>query len=78
MKADWVPHDTRDEVIDTVNHYSSMSAIPAKRFIAWIGISRSKFYNRRERYGKLNEHNALVPRDPWLEAWENDQHNNKL
>lgn len=70
MKADWVPHDTRDEVIDTVRHYSSMTSIPAKCFVAWIGISRSKFYNWRERYGKLNEHNALVPRDHWLEAWE--------
>jgi hypothetical protein len=47
-----------------------MTSIPAKRFIAWIGILRSKFYNWRARYGKLNEHNALVPRAHWLEAWE--------
>ena len=70
MKADWVPHDTRDEVIDTVNHYAAMTSISAKRFIAWIGISRSKFFNWRERYGKVNEHNALVPRDHWIEPWE--------
>ena len=30
----------------------------------------SKFYDWRERYGKVNEHNRLVPRDHWLEAWE--------
>lgn len=70
MKADWVPHDTRDEVIDTVNHYASMTSIPAKHFIAWIGINASKFYNWRKRYGKVNEHNALVPRDHWIQPWE--------
>jgi putative transposase len=31
-----------------------------------IGISSSKFYNWQSRYGKVNEHNALVPRDFWL------------
>lgn len=30
----------------------------------------SKFYDWRTRYGKVNEHNRLVPRDHWLEAWE--------
>jgi putative transposase len=40
--------------------------IPAHRFIAWIGIARGKFFAWRKRYGKVNEHNALVPRDHWL------------
>ena len=30
----------------------------------------SKFYDWTQRYGKVNEHNTLVPRDHWLEAWE--------
>jgi transposase InsO family protein len=30
----------------------------------------SKFYDWTKRYGKVNEHHALVPRDHWLEAWE--------
>src|SRR5262249_56552567 len=30
----------------------------------------SKFYDWRERYGKVNEHNGWVPRDFWLEDWE--------
>lgn len=29
-------------------------------------MGTSKFYSWRERYGKANEHNALVPRDDWL------------
>lgn len=29
-------------------------------------MGTSKFYEWRERYGKVNEHNAQVPRDDWL------------
>ena len=35
-------------------------------------LSRSKYYQWRDRYGKANEHNMLVPRDHWLEQWEKD------
>jgi len=41
-----------------------------KRFIAWIGIATSKFHHWRGRYGKVNEHNATIPRDHWLHDWE--------
>lgn len=34
--------------------------------VTWIGISRSKFYDWRQRYGRVNEHNGQVPRDFWL------------
>jgi putative transposase len=33
-------------------------------------LSTSKFYDWKQRYGKVNEHNDLVPRDWWLEEWE--------
>ena len=32
----------------------------------WIGISRSKYHDWIQRFGKVNEHNAWVPRDHWL------------
>ena len=32
----------------------------------WIGIGRSKYEDWRSRFGKVNEHNAWVPRDHWL------------
>lgn len=41
-----------------------------KRFIAWLGIGKSKFYNWHARYGKVNEHNGKIPRDFWLEDRE--------
>jgi putative transposase len=33
-------------------------------------MTKSKFHDWRNRYGLANEHNALVPRDWWLEDWE--------
>ena len=39
-------------------------------FISWLGIASSKYYDWHNRYGKVNEHNALIPRDFWLAEWE--------
>ena len=44
--------------------------MPASRFVGWLGISCSKFYDWKNRYGKVNEHNAWIPRDHWLDDWE--------
>ena len=46
--------------------------MPAGRFVAWLSIGGSKFYDWKKRYGKANEHNAQVPRDWWLEDWEKE------
>ena len=56
--------------MDYVNRWSERTEIPAKRFVAWLGITEGKFYDWRKRYGKVNEHNAWIPRDWWLEDWE--------
>jgi putative transposase len=34
--------------------------------VPWIGITRSKYQDWVTRFGKVNEHNAWVPRDHWL------------
>jgi putative transposase len=65
-----VPHDTRDQVIDFVRRWSERTEISAGHFIRWLKIAPSKFYSWRERYGRVNEHNAWIPRDFWLEPWE--------
>jgi putative transposase len=65
-----VPHDVRDEIVDYVRQWSERTELAAGRLVKWIGIGTSKFYDWKQRYGKVNEHNALVPRDHWLEAWE--------
>ncbi len=60
----------RDEVVDYVRYWADKTDIKATKMVRWIGIARSKFYDWRSRYGKLNEHNAWIPRDFWLTDWE--------
>jgi len=57
-------------VVDFTNTWSKKAEISGKRFIEWLGIGKSKFYNWIERYGRVNEHNANIPRDFWLAEWE--------
>jgi transposase InsO family protein len=52
--------------------YSRRTQISTMKLLLWAGITRSKFYDWARRYGKVNEHNALVPRDFWLESWEKE------
>jgi len=59
-------------VVDFVRAWSEKTEIAADRFIRWIGVARGKFFDWKKRYGKANEHNALVPRDHWLDAAERD------
>jgi putative transposase len=55
-----------------VRTWSDKTEIAAERFVAWIGIARGKFFDWRKRFGKANEHNALVPRDHWLTSSEKE------
>jgi hypothetical protein len=67
-----VPHDVRDQVVDFVRRWSEKTEISVGRFPAWLGVTASKFYDWRQRYGRINEHNGWIPRDFWLEAWEKE------
>jgi transposase InsO family protein len=35
-----------------------------------LGLASSKYHDWKGRYGKANEHNGKIPRDWWLEDWE--------
>ena len=56
--------------MDFVRHWSEKTEIGLERLLGWIPLSSRKFRDWRCRYGKVNEHNFLVPRDHWLEDWE--------
>lgn len=72
MTGGWVPHDIRDAIVDFSRSWSDKADIPLNRFVSWLAIGKSKFYTWIERYGKVNEHNAAIPRDFWLEEWERE------
>ena len=55
-----------------MNYWTERTELAARRLLAWLGLGTSKFHDWKHRYGKVNEHNALVPRDWWLEDWEKE------
>ena len=52
--------------MDFIQKWSDRTEIPACRFHAWAGLGASKFHDWKKRFGKVNEHNAWIPRDHWL------------
>lgn len=64
--------DVRDQVVDFVNHWQDKAEVPQQRLLHLVGVGRSKFAQWRTRYGKVNEHNAWIPRDAWLTDAEVD------
>jgi transposase InsO family protein len=83
LNDSWAEPDVRDEVVDYVRYWSDKTGIKATKMIRWIKITRSKYYDWLSRYGKVNEHNAWIPRDFWLTDYErqaiiNYYHDNPL
>lgn len=70
LKGVWVPHDTRDEIVDYIGYWTERAELPAKQLLGWLELGTSKFHTWKDRYGKANEHNGRIPRDFWLEDWE--------
>lgn len=73
MKGLWVPHDTRDDIVDYIKYWVNRTEIPACKLRDWLGLSPGKYGTWQNRYGKANEHNGLIPRDFWLEVWEKEK-----
>ena len=53
-----------------MRRWNRRTEIPPRQFVGWLGITSGKFHDWRRRCGKVNEHNAWIPRDWWLEDWE--------
>lgn len=53
-----------------MKHWSQRTELPRTRLVGWLGMGTSKFYQWQERYGQATEHNGQVPRDFWLQEWE--------
>jgi len=53
-----------------VRALADKTELPCERVLRWAELSRARFAEWIKRYGKANEHNALVPRDHWVTAEE--------
>jgi transposase InsO family protein len=56
--------------VDFIRDLAALTELPVTRLIGWAGLPKGKFYDWKQRYGKVNEHNAHIPRDHWLTAQE--------
>jgi putative transposase len=52
--------------VDEVRKWSTKTGVAKLWFMQKLGIHRAKFYDWELRYGKVNQHNGLVPRDHQL------------
>jgi putative transposase len=72
LRAVWVPHDIRDAIVDFVRTWAEKTGIAVLNFVRWLKLAPSRFYDWKNRYGRVNLHNGWIPRDSWLEAWERE------
>jgi len=52
--------------VDTVENLASRTALTKNNLIEMIGITESKYYGWKRRYGEENKHNARLPKSHWL------------
>ena len=65
-----MPHDLRDTVVDFLRHHAALTGLSVALLLRWLALCPRKFRRWQDRYGKVNEHNAMIPRDHWIEAHE--------
>lgn len=53
-----------------IRYWTPRTELAVNRLLGWIGLGRGKFAAWQARYGRVNEPNAWIPRDFWLEDWE--------
>lgn len=63
----------RDAVVDFVKEKSVYTGQPVQFFLDHLALTRKKYNDWQQRYGKKNVHNGNIPRDHWLEQWEKDE-----
>jgi putative transposase len=65
-----VPPDLRDEVVDFVQGFCRRTELATWWVLLKLTIHPQQFYRWAQRYGSVNQHNGKIPRDHWLENWE--------
>lgn len=49
--------------MDFIQQWAPRCELPVTQLLAWLGLGRSKWASWKARYGRVNEHNAWIPRD---------------
>lgn len=62
----------RDQIVDSIKKWSKKTLIPTSKLLKWLKLSPKKYYSWIKRYGKINNHNRLIPRDFWITSKEKE------
>jgi hypothetical protein len=54
-------------VIDFIKRRSARAGISPLCLVGWMAFARWKYYQWKDRHGKVNEHKAFIPRGHWPE-----------
>lgn len=57
-------------MVDFIQYWSDKTEVPKVDLLTKMSLNKSRYYDWCKRYGKVNEHNGLVPRDHWLDDCE--------
>ena len=61
-------------MIDFIHKWSGeRTGLRSLQIVGWAGRARSKFCDWKARCGNANNHNAWIPRDHGIEAWEREE-----
>jgi len=58
--------------VEEIKRLSEMTEIKKRQLISCLGISRQRYYDWENRYGKPNEHNKNIPKGHWLTPEEEE------
>ena len=56
--------------MEAITAYNQKTEISVRRLLSFLGLSASKFYQWKVRYGFINRHNGKIPRGFWILPWE--------
>lgn len=65
-----MPPDVRDAVVDFITDFTTRTELPTWWVLLRLGIHPQQFSRWETRYGSTNRHNGKMPRDHWLDDWE--------
>ncbi len=65
MKGRWVEPDLRDEVVDRIEAWHTLTSIPRTSLLAWASIQRATYYDWSGRQGLANRHNPPPHQSHW-------------
>lgn len=67
-----MPPDVRDEIVDFVRGFTLRTQRPQWWVLVKLAIHPQQFCRWVQRYGAVNSHNGMIPRDHWTEEWEQE------